>query len=84
MCDWTRGSYHCRQGSILFVFVVLTLAGLHGDLFSRHACPMEGYVFVAVDERGEDVMSTRFVVETTKNRKEGGVAAELCSFQTEL
>ena len=30
---------------------------LHGDLFSRHASPLEGYVFVAVDEIGEDVMS---------------------------
>ena len=33
------------------------LAELHGDLFSRHASPLEGYVFVAVDDRGEEVSS---------------------------
>ena len=80
MCDWTRGSYHCRQGSILFVFVVLTLAGLHGDLFSRHACPMEGYVFVAVDERGEDVMSDEICRrnnEKQERRRRGGRTVQL-------
>ena len=30
---------------------------LHADLFSRHVSPLEVHVFVAVDERGEDVMS---------------------------
>ena len=30
---------------------------LHADLFSRHASPLEVYVFVAVANRGEDVMS---------------------------
>ena len=30
---------------------------LHADLSSRHASPVEVYGFVAVDERGEDVMS---------------------------
>ena len=29
---------------------------LHADLFSRHASPLEVYVFVAVANRGEDVM----------------------------
>ena len=29
---------------------------LHADLFSRHTSPVEVYVFLAVDERGEDVM----------------------------
>ena len=57
---------------------------MHCDLFSPHASPLEGYVFVVVGERGEDVCPTRFVVETTENRKEGGVAAEMCSFQTAL
>ena len=33
------------------------LAELHGDLFSRHASPLEGYIFVVVDDRGEDVLS---------------------------
>ena len=32
------------------------LAGLHADLFSRHASPLEVYGLVAVDERGEDVI----------------------------
>ena len=27
-----------------------TLVELHGDLFSRNACPLEGAFFVAVDE----------------------------------
>ena len=33
---------------------------LHGDFFSRHAGPLEVYVLVAVDERGEHVMSDDF------------------------
>ena len=33
------------------------LAELHADLFSRHVRPLEVYVFVAVANRGEDVMS---------------------------
>ena len=36
---------------------ILYLPELHGDLFSRHASPLEVYVCVAVGERGEDVMS---------------------------
>ena len=32
---------------------MIPLAELHGDLFSRHANPLEGYGFVAVDEIGE-------------------------------
>ena len=31
--------------------------GMHADLFSCHARPSEVYVFVAVANRGEDVMS---------------------------
>ena len=38
-------------------YVMYRSAKLHGDLFSRHASPLEVYVFVAVDERGEHVMS---------------------------
>ena len=30
---------------------------LLAPLFTRHASPLEVYVFVAVDERGEDAMS---------------------------
>ena len=33
------------------------LAELHADLFSRHTSPLEAYIFVAVDERGQDVSS---------------------------
>ena len=28
----------------------------YGGLFSHHASPLEGYVFVVVDDRGEDVL----------------------------
>ena len=34
-----------------------SLTELHADLFSHHANPLEVNVFVAVDERGEDVVS---------------------------
>ena len=34
--------------------VRVLLAGLLTDLFSHHASSLEVYVFVAVDERGED------------------------------
>ena len=37
--------------------VVRLLPVLHADLFSRHGSPLEVYVFLAVEERGEDVMS---------------------------
>ena len=33
------------------------LAELHADLFSRHTSPLEVCVFVAVYDRGKDVMS---------------------------
>ena len=46
---------HLGAGIIGNVF--LLLAELHADLFSRHASPLEVYVFVAVANRGEDVMS---------------------------
>ena len=35
----------------------IILAELQGDLFSRHASPLELYVFATVDDRGEDVVS---------------------------
>ena len=37
----------------------IVLAELHGDLFSRHACPLEGatFLFVAVDEIIVDVVN---------------------------
>ena len=57
------------------------MAELHGDLFSRFASPLEGCVFVVVDDRGEDICPTRFVVDATENGKEGGVEAEVYSPQ---
>ena len=36
---------------------VVSLPASHVDLFSRHASPLEVYVFVVIDGRGEDVMS---------------------------
>ena len=33
------------------------LADFHADLFSRHANAVDVYVFVTVDERGEDIVS---------------------------
>ena len=35
----------------------LFIPELHADLFSRHASPLEVYVFVAVVNRDEDVTS---------------------------
>ena len=53
---------------------------MHGDLFSLHASPLEGYVFVAVVEV-KMFCPTRFVVDATENSKEEGVAAGVYSPQ---
>ena len=50
-------------------------AELHADLFSRHASPLEVDVFVAVANRGEDIMSDEIC-----RRFNGSV----CSSQTGL
>ena len=53
----------------------ITLAELHGDLFSRHASPLEGYVFVVVDDRGEDVLSNEICRRCNRKqqrRRRGG------------
>ena len=39
---------------LLLLYIYSILAELHADLSSGHASPLEVYVFVAVDERGED------------------------------
>ena len=47
----------------------------HGDLFSRHAVPLEGYVFVVVDDRGEDVLSNEICRRCNRKqqrRRRGG------------
>ena len=52
---------------------------LHADLFSRHASPLEVYVFVAVDERGEDVVSdeTCHLCNGKQRRRRGGRNVQL-------
>ena len=62
----------------------VSLAELHGDLFSRHASPVEVYVFVAVDERGEHAMSDEICRRFNGKPQRRGVAAEVCSSQTGL
>ena len=44
------------------------LAELHGVLFSHHASPLEVYVFVAVDERGEHVMSDEIYLSSMQRK----------------
>ena len=58
------------------------LPELHADLFSRHASPLEVYVLWRSTKEVKMLCLTRFVVDTTENNKEGGVAAEVCSSQT--
>ena len=40
-----------------FVVCCTTLPEIHADFFGRNASPLQVYVFVAVANRGEDVMS---------------------------
>ena len=60
------------------------LVELHGDLFSRHASPLEVYVLWRSTKDVNMLCPARFVVDATENSKEGGVAAEVCSSQTRL
>ena len=65
--------------------IIIVLPELHTYLFSRHASPLEVYVFVAIDAAEVKMLRpTRFVVDATENSNEGGVAAEMCSSQTGL
>ena len=53
---------------------------LHADLFSRHASPLEIYVFVAIDERGEYVMFDeicRRYNAKQQRRRRGGRSVQL-------
>ena len=53
---------------------------MHADLFSRHASPLEAYVFVAVDDRGEDVLSyemCRRCNEKQQRRRRGSRRVQL-------
>ena len=56
------------------------LVELHGDLFSRHASPLEVYVFVAVANRGEHVMSGEICRRCNgkqQGRRRGGRSVQL-------
>ena len=56
-----------------------TLAKLPGDLFSPRPSPLEGYVFVVNDDRGEDVLSDeicRRCDRKQKKRRCGGRSAQ--------
>ena len=58
----------------------IILPELHGDLFSRHASPLEVCVFVMVDERSEDVMSDeigRRCNGKQQRRRRGGRSVQL-------
>ena len=55
----------------------MLLTELHPDLFSRHASPFEAYVFVAVDERGEDVMSDEICRRCNGKQQNGGRSVQL-------
>ena len=71
--------FNARQSACSSAIVVYALTELHADLFSRHASPIEVCVFVAVDERGEDVMSDEIRPRCNGKSEEGGVAAEVCN-----
>ena len=60
------------------------LAGLHTDLFSRHASPLEVDVLCRSTKGVKMLCPTRFVVDATENSKKGRVAAEVHSSQTGL
>ena len=58
----------------------IILPEMRADLFSRHASPLELYVFVAVDERGEDVMSDEICRRCNgkqHRRRRGGRSVQL-------
>ena len=64
--------------NLLYYYNVL--AELHGDLFSHHASPVVVYVFVVVDERGEQVMSDEICRRcngTQQGRRFGGRSVQL-------
>ena len=55
-------------------------AELQADLFSRHASPLEACVFVAVNERGEDVVSDKICRRcngTQQRRRRAGRSVQL-------
>ena len=67
---------HTRRDSLIYTVV----PELHDDLFSHHVRPLVVHVFVAVAERGDDVMSDE-ICHRCNGKQQGGVAAEMCSSQ---
>ena len=69
----------------VFAWRSIELAQLHADLFSCHANPLEVYVFLAVANRGEDIVSDeicrRFNGNEQYRRRSGRI---VCSSQTGL
>ena len=55
------------------------LPELHTELFCRHASSLEVYVLWRSTNEVNVLYPTRVVSETTENRKDGGVAAEVCA-----
>ena len=59
------------------------MAELHADLFSRHASPLDVYVFAAVDDRSEDVMSDNIFRRCNgkqQRRRRGGRSVQLSNW----
>ena len=68
------------SSTVHYLPYLVILAELRADLFSRHASPLEVCcVFVAVDERGEDVMSDDICRRCNgkKQRRRGGRIVQL-------
>ena len=67
---------------VVVVMIMIMIIELHRDLFSRHTInsPLEGCVFVAVDERCEDVMSDEICRRYNgklERRRRGGRCVQL-------
>ena len=77
----TFGCFVACAAVSLLAYIIKGLAELHGDLFSRHASPLtEVYVFVAVDERREHVMSDEICRRCNgkqQGRRRGGRSVQL-------
>ena len=71
---------HCVSASA--IDDAFELAELRSDLFGHHSSRLEGFVFVAADERGEYVMSDEICRRYNGKKERRSVAAEVCSSQT--
>ena len=59
---------HVGQNTPVELQLVQTLPERHADLFSRHASPLQVCVFIAVDKKGQDIMSDEIC--RRRNRKQ--------------